>query len=334
MRSLSKSSSSKLCWVDYQHDQLNQNELPGLKPAFPGSMLCNHILVPAGYGSEYAEFEFSLPDVSHAVYAYCDGSSRTPLLKDALVLDVDADLNHEVVANIIADLLKDAGISRVVILGKAAYLSYGASIRSAVNIELQMFEPDWMSYPAMHSIYRQASGVLFINTMRVLDAVSTGCTAFLVADKKFRQACAYPVLHRYLKSAGCEIYDETGKSLLNFELPSVVSHYVIDNNLHSVYKAVSRNITGDGSQSTEGLHNQKEEDWFDELNLEASAPLIKPYCTSTAGALSGLRDRRTGFIRKLIKLGDDPKAFLQDSKFRLLRILGRAFTVKRQVSER
>ncbi len=333
MRGLSKSSSSKLCWVDYQHDQLSQNELPSLKPAFPGSMLCNHILVPAGYGSEDAEFEFSLPDVSHAVYAYCDGSSRTPLLKDALVLDVDADLNHDVVANIIAELLKDAGISRVVILGTAAYLGYGESIRSAVNIEVQMFEPDWMSCPAMHSIYRQASGVLFINTMRVLDAVSTGCTAFLVADKKFRQAYAYPVLHRYLKSAGCEIYDETGKSLLNFELPSMASHYVIDNNLHSVQKAVSRIIIGDGSQCTEGLHN-KEEDWFDELNLEASASLIKPYCSSAAGALSGLRDRRTGFIRKLFKLGDDPKAFLLDSKFRLLRILGRAFTVKRQVSDR
>lgn len=333
MRSLNKSSRSKLCWVNYQHDQLNQNEFPGLKPAFPGSMLCNHILVPAGYESQEAGFEFTLPDVSCVVYEYCDGNSRTSLLKNALVLDVDADLNHDVVASITAALLIDAGISRVVILGAQTYQSYGESIRSAINIEVQMFEPDWMSSSGMHSIYRQASGVLFINTMRVLDAVSTGCDAFLVADEKFRQVCAYPVLHRYLKSAGCEIYDETGKSLLNFELPWMVSHEVIDNNIHSVKKAVRRNITNDGSRNIEGLHNL-EEDWFDELNLEASAPLIKPYCSSAAETLSGLRDRRTGFIRKLIKLGDDPKAFLLDSKFRLLRILGRAFSITRRISER
>ena len=138
-----------------------------------------------------------------------------------------------------------------------------------------------------------------------------------MTDKEFRKACAYPILHHYLKSADCEIYDEAGKSLLSFEPPSMVSYVVVENNVHSVQKAVSRCFVES--------QRLKEVDWFDELRVEAFEPVIKPHRSSAVGVFSRLRDRKTGVIRKLIKLGDDPKAFLLDSKFRMLRMLGRAF---------
>ena len=312
-------SRKKLRWSIHQQTQLARLSVPGLKVAFPGSLLCNHILVPV---SNQRINKFSVPDVSHVVYEYCNGPTRNPLLKGALVVDIDGCPDNIAIEKIVAARLRETGADSVVLLGQSANNLFGNAIRLSVgsDIEVHVYEPDWMSAVAMHSIYRQASSVLFINTMRVLDAVCTKCPCILVAGSDMQKEPVFFMMQEYLNSIDCVVLDQTGEPASIVDTKAINSYLVVNNSVSSVQSALRYDVANDSDDIFENFLN--------EVQSEKTVPVIKAYNNSIGRIFSGLRDKKTGIIRKTIKLCDDPGAFFSDSDYQLLRLVGRVWQKK------
>lgn len=317
---MSQPANNKLDWRRYQVSELEKVDLPGLKPAFPGSLLCNHILVPAGGETDIDSSDLIVPDISHVIYEYCDGKNRNELFENALIIDADGACDSDSVVRVVEQRLKEIYVGRIVLLGRLAFERYGNAIQLKLgrNIEIAVFEPDWMSAVEMHSVYRQAVAGLFINTMRVLDAAISGCQCNLMVGDEFQREVAFAVLHQYLHSVGCKVVDESGCYVLEPVLKVKMSHLLVENSIQAVQ------LAGKNSAATGEIPNRTESDWYEDLNSEVAVPVIKPY-SSTNKMVSGLRDSRTRISRKAVKLFDNPAAFFRDSRHTTLRIIGRVF---------
>jgi len=138
---LRKEKPYKQKWREIQQKQIDDLNLPGLKlyAAFPGSFIFNQILVPTGAGSCH--------------------------VSDLSVVDV------------ILSVIKDLPLCRVVLLGQEASDICGELLQDQAgsDVSVEMVEPDWNYAMVLHNIYRQAATVVFVNSMRVLDAAYTGC---------------------------------------------------------------------------------------------------------------------------------------------------------------
>jgi len=310
-------------WSDYQAKQLALLNEPGVRIAFPGSLLCNHLLVPANDKQHTNAVEFQLPDVSDVVYEYCSRTERNPLLNDAIVLDSAENLNAKLIARVVAETAASVNAERIVVLGKIAYIHYGDAIKRQCgeNLEVSLFEPDWLSAFELYSIYRQSSLVLSVNTMRALDVVCTGCEGTMVVDRKFRDEPVFSVLRHYLQSSGCSVLDESGLPVEITDEATIESYRIVENNITSVKHALQQ-------VETVGGLNQ---DWLEVLYPVANVQVdeknkqlvIKPYRSRRNQLLTGLRDKKTGIVRKAVKLRDDPVAFFSDSSNKVIRLVGR-----------
>ena len=235
-------------------------------------------------------------------------------IRDRLV-DIDGDSANDSIASVIVEHAIKMQVERIVLLGQSAYNLYADLIRLQSSIEVSVYEPDWVSAAALHSVYRQAAFVLFVNTMRILDAACTGCRCSLIAGDEIQKQLTFGVLQDFLNSTACGIYAESGQSISG-EVPEFLqSHVVVENSQSAVQKILKRcEDTGDAQQ-----------DWLIELNLEDSAPVIALSHSLAGKYMKSLRDKKTGIHRKFVKLYDDPKSFFADSKFRTLRAIGRLY---------
>lgn len=302
-------------WLTQQQAQVRRLGVAGLQVAFPGSLLCNHILLPVASSQGYCTNQLAVPDVSAVVYEYCSRVERYTFLEGALVVDIDGDSDVDLIASVIVEHAKKLRAKQVVLLGKSAYRLYADAIRSQLSVQLCVYEPDWMSAVALHGVYRQAALVLFVNTMRVLDAACTGCRCGLIADRKMQNHQTFGMLQSYLRSAGCDVYAVSGVATFGKNSGTLRSHTVVENNHAAVQKALRRGANTEVA----------EPDWLAELCLHDAVPVITP-CQSVASQwLTNLRDSKTAAQRKFAKFYDDPKAFFEDSKFRTLRVIGKFY---------
>ena len=242
MRALNKSLQEKCSWRSHQEAELRLAGKAGLRVAFPGSLLCNHILVPLNSPQFIEMYDFRLPDVSPVVYEYCGEVSRSETIAGTFVLDIDGAPDEAEVVPIVVKLVSGKQVGRIMVLGREAYNQYGNEIGLSVSsdVEVQMVEPDWMSPGEMHSIYRQATEVIFINTMRVLDAACTGCSCKLVAGSEFRDEPAFPIVNRYLQAVGCEVFNQSGVSVPEASVELALSYRLVGNSTSGLNNALNQ----------------------------------------------------------------------------------------------
>ena len=157
--------------------------------------------------------------------------------------------------------------------------------------------------------------------MRALDVVCTGCEGTMVVDRKFRDEPVFSVLRHYLQSSGCSVLDESGLPVEITDEATIESYRIVENNITSVKHALQQ-------VETVGGLNQ---DWLEVLYPVANVQVdeknkqlvIKPYRSRRNRLLTGLRDKKTGIVRKAVKLRDDPVAFFSDSSNKVIRLMGR-----------
>jgi len=334
---VSDSGSDKQWWKESQQKQLDGVSQTNhtLRAAFPGSYLFNHILAPSTASPLVRAAELTLPDVSDIVYGYCSDTERSIVSGDTIVIDADGETASPEVVSTVSNMISNFSAAKISLLGESALNVYASHLQKACGseIEISVIEPDWKSPVNLHGIYRQASTVIFVNTMRVLDAAFTRCHCTLVADDTFASDPSFGVLQQLLQKVGCEVLDESGIAReIDTDLHSVSQ--VIDNTAYALNQSVlQRNdqvVISNRAANDRAINNNKTDvcDWLDNHVKSNSNAIIKPVHTSLNGQ-SRAHERRARLRRKTAKLSDDPKAFLRDSNYTVLRFVGRMLSPKR-----
>jgi len=178
------SSVSKTAWKNHQYTEIacNIDRSQELRPLFPGSMLFNQILVPANRMNQF--LPAVLPDTRDVEFEFCSLRSMS-------------------------------SVEQIVFLGKSTgRLIKGVLEENTTDISFNAVEPDWNSVYALHTMYRNARHILFVDTMRVLDAAFTGCNCTLIATDEFRRDIAFDFLLRQLDQTRCITYGSNGQLVL------------------------------------------------------------------------------------------------------------------------
>lgn len=318
---LKKAKPDKSYWRDIQKNQIdefNQTDTV-LQPAFAGSYVFNHILVPA-IDNDSCRQSPLIPDVSGIVYANCSNVIRECGFENYIVIDVD-DVDDLSLVDVIAELVDKSPATRVVFAGIEAFDIFAEVLKekAGTDIQLHRVEPDWGDAVTLHNLYRQAESVIFVNSMRALDAAYTGCDSVLITDAAFCSSPGFADLQKLLTQAGCEVLDESGRIRQISKSSNNASYRVVDNSVSAVNVALQHSNTAQNPANT---------DWLPDYMNPVSDPVIKCSPVRTGNAFSLLRDRTTGVSRKVAKLRDDPRAFFADSNNAALRLVARTVWAK------
>jgi len=311
---------SKAAWENHQHDQVASNTVAEVKlrPLFPGSMLFNQILIPSN--SSVLSLPTVLPDTRDVELEYCNRGANKGLHKNTIVIDIDGFVEKPPLDAIIQLLKSHAHIEHLAILGKSARHLLKGLTEEIKKTELSTItvDPDWRSAYELHAFYRDAQHVIFIDTMRVLDAAYTGCDCTLIATDDFRRDVAFDFLVAQLDKIMCITYDSDCQ-LVSPEM-SICNYKIAENNIHDVNVQLASDVCI--SQTV---------DWLTAEINEKTLPVINVADGESGGAWSKALDRRTRLLRKARKLREDPGAFLADSDYRVLKAVSRVFPAHRKV---
>ena len=288
-----------------------------LRPVFPGSMLFNHILVPVEQSIPALQTPLLVPDTRDVEFAFCSLRPVENRLQHTALVDFDGAVEHLPLYAIKHLIQSGSPVDRVTVLGKSSRRAFNSLTKgSGASVRLIDMEPEWHSIHSMHSLYRNAEQVIFVDTMRVLDAAYSGCNAVLVATEKFRCDPAFDLLLRHLDKVGCSAYSESVERLV----PSQKNYTfaVVENNIGHLKKQLA------GEKPTDWLTFFCQPDPATDDPMPASSKPIIPTADMAVGGLwSNVQDRRTRFLRKANKLREDPRSFLQDSNHALLKRVSR-----------
>jgi len=310
--------SGKSRWQCHQQQQISlfvkgYSNGDAARPAFPGSMLFNQILIPLSDPDQYRSVQACMADSVDYVYQYCSDVRRDNSLSDFVIIDV-GDNCESAVTDVIAAIIKPiSSIKRIVFLGQSAHAAMAKPLGSYFEdkLAISVIEPDWDSGYELHKLYRQAEYVVFVNTMRVLDAAYTGCDCSLVSSDNFRANKVFDLLVRQLKSVDCPVFDHLGASLQP-EAADVKRDFLLVENRQS-----------DLEHALNNTHTLREErDWLCVLAQGNTSPVIVENHGSFRDVIVVLSDYKTRLKRKTNKLRDDPLAFLLDSNHKALNHLG------------
>ena len=323
---LRKNKSNKEMWRDNQQKQIDDFNASGLKvrAAFPGSFIFNHILVPAT-DDRACHTDLTAPEVSDIVYANCSDKLRMRGFENTIVIDAD-EVRDQSVVDAILIVIEKMAVTRVVVLGRDAFDVFGKLLikKAGNDVRVEMVEPDWSYAVTLHNIYRQANTVVFVNSMRVLDAAYTGCECVLIADEAFRKVPIFKVLHAQLSRVGCGVLDEAGQVKVIKDIGAGsgnISCQIVENSVTALDRALYHS-------SAEDDHQQTNNDWLLNYLNTIDDPVIKSSHLPPSSKLSDLLDRKTRVDRKIAKLRDDPRAFFSDSDSGALRFVARTLWAK------
>ena len=305
---------SKVAWKNYQQKQVACNTAAdvALRPLFPGSMLFNQILVPSN--TPVSSLPTVFPDTRDMELEYCNRGANESLHKNTIAIDIEGIVEKPPVDAIIQLVKCHGHIEQVAFLGKSARrLLKGLTDEiNKTGLSIITVDPDWRSVYELHALYRDAHHVLFIDTMRVLDAAYTGCNCTLIATDDFRRDVAFDYLVTQLDKLTCVTYGSDCQPI--FPEMSVCNFKIAENNIHDVNVQLASEVCTSPTA-----------DWLTaELN-EKALPVIDVADNECGGAWSNVLDRRTRFLRKARKLREDPGAFLADSDYRILKAVSRVF---------
>ena len=330
MRRLNMLRKKKPCkekWQEIQQKQIDEFNQTGLtlRAAFPGSFVFNHILVPVD-GASASYGEIISPDVSDIVYANCSDIDRDPGFENSIVIDSgdSCDLSDiDIIVGVVNKLLP----ARVVLLGQTTFDVFGELLKDNIDseVEVDLVEPDWGHAVTLHNIYRQAKTVIFVNSMRVLDAACTGCNCLLIADDSFCETPSFKTLNKQLAMVGCNVFDKSGQLKKPDEIEDTgissdgSSYLIVDNSISALDRALQQpDIACDMSKANK--------DWLSDYTMLKSDPIISPF--QSINRMSDLRDRKIGISRKVAKLRNDPRAFFSDSNNATLQMVARTLWAK------
>ena len=323
---LRKDKSKKQKWRDIQQKQIDESNASDLKlhAAFPGSYIFNQILVPIEDHSG-CHRDLAAPEVSDIVYANCSNKLRVRGFENAVVIDAD-EIRDQSVVDVILMVIQRLTVTRVVLFGQEVFDVFGELLKDKAggDIKVELVEPDWSYAVTLHNIYRQANTVVFINSMRVLDAAYTGCECLLIADEAFQKIPAFSVLHEQLSRVGCSVLDESGQVRVIEDIGDDLgsaSYQIVENSVTALDRTLYHSDAVDGDK-------QETSDWLLDYTNTFDDPVIKSSHLPAGNKLSDLRDRKTRIDRKLAKLRDDPRAFFSDSNSGALRFVARTLWAK------
>ncbi len=316
MRRLSLYSRKSNGWECYQRSQIEKRGFSELTPAFPGSLIFNHLLVDCNSPRTTPGQDITVPDVSHVVYDYCTKVVEASEFDNSLVIDVDINARELEFADTLRQICTSIAVESITILGNKAFQQYESVVRHVCGsrCHVAVYEPDWMSVKELHAIYRQAKSVLFIDSMRVLDAVGTGCQCSLIVGKKLQSASVFAPLMRYLQTSGCDVYsDDCLCERRSIPVGNIDSFCIVENSLAEVRAVLD--------EEAEKSHSAAES--LIKSICRSSDPVVRAYSPWPDRILSSLNTKYITARRKIDKLLENPVGFCKDSDYRLLQLLGR-----------
>ena len=309
----------KSAWKNHQYSEIASNidAHQGLRPLFPGSLLFNQILVPTEATTSPECLSDVMPDTRDVEFKFCSQQHRDSSLQNTVLIDIDDAVEIPPVEVIDELINSSSSIEQVAFLGKSAGISLKDLSVNNADVGFYTVEPEWRSAYALHALYRNAQHVVFIDSMRVLDAAFTGCGCTLVATDDFQKDVAFDFLLNQLDKTECTAYDPNGRILLSKQ--EECSFNITENNIHDVKAQLAA-----GSRLL-----PEADDWLTSLVCEKVSPVIDCSDNNSGGSWSNILDRKTRFLRKASKLRDDPVAFLSDSDSRILKAAARVFPASR-----
>ena len=305
-------------WRDYQYLQIDANlaSTKNVQPLFPGSMLFNQVLIPAELSVPVAMMPAILADTRDVELQYCTELLHSNEHKNTLFLDLGCS-DHAVPKDMLVHLISGySWIDRIVVFNESSVQQVNHLLEKAdLLIPIEIIEPDWNSAFALHACYRSARHLIFIDSMRVLDAAYTGCSCTLLASSEFKSEVSFGLLLRQLAQVNCLAFDSDGK--LGSDDYGSCDFYIAENNIGDIEQYLSGRSSVDVS-----------DDWLERVSQNNSKPIIQTNLHDSAGFKSTVLDKKTRLARKLRKLQENPDAFFADSENPVLKNIARLFSQK------
>jgi len=305
-------------WRDFQFQQIDDNleSTNKVQPLFPGSMLFNQVLIPAEQSVSVAMMPAILADTRDVELQYCTELLHSNEHKNRLILDLgcaDYAVPKDALINLISGY---SWIDRIAVFNESSVQLVKNLLKKAdLLIPIEIIEPDWSSAFALHACYRSARHLIFIDSMRVLDAAYTGCSCTLLASTEFKSQVSFGLLLRQLAQVNCLAFDSNGK--LESDDYGSCAFYVAENSIGDVEQYLSDRSSVDVNG-----------DWLERVSHNNSKPIIQTNRHHSAGFKSTVLDKKTRLARKLRKLQENPDAFFADSENPVLKNIARLFSQK------
>ena len=213
-------------------------------------------------------------------------------------------------------------IENIVLLGvELEYLKQELLIEFPVTV----LSPDWMSPVALYSIYQQANHIVFVDTLRSMDAAFTGCCCTVMFSAEFQKDHRFPIWNSCLsKASDCKVIDSGGSLVKPVVTIGKVPFLICENNLIELEKAI-KVVSGNSAGNTDEYKSF----WLDGLPSGLGDAVVTLSGSSSGARKSDARDRLTGLSRKWDKLRHDPYAFFIDSRIGVLRKVAKIFSPAR-----
>ncbi len=300
-------------WEKHQQSQIHKfvhTELE-LQAVFPGSMLFNQILVPTEEAVSLRHFPVCTPESVNVVYEYCSNIHSDSELNHSILIDTGELDSIDSVDGIVKVIENYSAISQLVFVGQSARHALIGLLESRLTrkMKVTVVEPDWDSIYSLYKFYRQAHHVIFVDTMRVLDAAYTRCDCSMVATNDFRSGPTFDVLQYYLDTLSCPVFDQRGSPLCQSGVGIELPFMIVENKRSNLTRVLAAAQPGDDHPT----------DWLDDMLDADNTPVIDRRRDALNHSLGSMRDRKTRYSRKLAKLRNDPLTFMVDSNFRILR---------------
>jgi len=305
-------------WREYQFQQIDENlkSTKKVQPLFPGSMLFNQVLIPAEQSVSVAMIPAIMADTRDVELQYCTEVLHSNKHKNTLFLDL-ACADHAVPKDMLINLISGySWIDRIAVFNETSVPLVKHLIKkSDLLIPIEVIEPDWSSAFALHSCYRSAGHLVFIDSMRVLDAAYTGCSCTLLVSAEFKSEVSFGLLLRQLAQVNCSVFDSDGE--LGSDDYGSCAFDVAENNIGEIeqYLCAGSSVCASG-------------DWLESVSHSNSKPIIQTNRHRSASVISTVLDKKTRLLRKLRKLQENPDAFFADSDNRVLKNITRLFSHK------
>lgn len=338
-----------------QQDEQQSLQLNAV-PLFPGAMMFNQILVfkstcDGAVENNYSPEDMRLPEMADSFDSYYQSFSRVVVenkLSGSIVIDCGRGTQPlsavSAAENPVSDPLltqsqmtqlerqvdllcsQNQRIDTLVFLQKESYRRFRESYNGPLNVRLH--QPDWHVFSELLYLYRCSAHVLFVNSLRVLDAAYSACRCSILIDDAVDPLRYRALLCCLEKNTYCQLLLQPEKRSTNGSaiVEDNIDRILCDNNQQALAAAISSLIHNTPAKCA----GEDFIEYFDSAPADNSNRTVinsSAFITSTLRAR--LVNRRIKLLRKINKLREDPKSFCRDSSNVLIRSIGSAIPDKK-----
>lgn len=286
-------------------------DLPRVEPLFPGSYLCNHLVVLEHGAAVSVVDEVSCEASLDTIYESMSHSPAT--LFESYIL-IDAEHLDEVTMPLLLDAVYQnmEGANALLVLN-SSNLPRIKRLFIDLPLKVESVDPEWRNAASIIALYRNANYCVFVDSFRVMDAAVSGCPVSLISSMAFVRQQSTDALWHYLeRNPNCQL---SGAPSVGGENTVVA---IVDNSLHEIQRVLK------------GSHETTYEDWLDEYRQRPanSGQVILPNSSVWFKPDQNLRSLKLSLRRKAQKLSEDPKRFFSDSNIPVFRYLGKLIPMR------